>query len=99
METTQIPTDLQGASIFFAMLDSGPRQVNSFEKLEMMQHFIDQAQTEFARLNDFAVHTAANPVTASLAAQMAEAWGYLYQALVDRQFDLRRMLMAGGAQS
>ena len=95
---TQIPPELEGACIFFAMLDSGPKQVNSYEKLDMMQKFIDQAQVEHCRLLDFAVHTAANPVTASLAAQMAEAWGALQQALSDRHFDLRRILMAGGGQ-
>lgn len=98
MELTDIPTELHGASIFFAMLDSGPKQVNSYEKLDKMQAFVDQAQFEHCRLLDFAVHTAANPTTATLAAQMAEAWGALRQALSDRHWELRRVLMAGGAR-
>lgn len=97
MVTTQpaTPPAIEGVSMFYSVLDSTAEQVNSFEKLRVMQRFAVVANKEHDSLMAFARSLAGNPVTAALAAQMAEAWGDLAEAMEDRGDDLRRVLMAG----
>lgn len=92
----ELPFEMQGAGMFFALLDSTPAQVNTWDRLNQMQPFIDQALVEHNRLMTFAENTAANPRTAEMAAEMAECWHDLGVSLAAKQAELRRVLMRDG---
>lgn len=94
--TVTLPYELEGLGLFFAMLDSTPKEINDWQKLQKMQPFIDSAMLEHNRLMAFAENTAAHPQTAELAACMAECFAALAGALAGRQHEIRRVLMGAG---
>jgi hypothetical protein len=93
----KIPDDLQGPCLFLSMLDSTSAQINSFEKLAKFDQFVAAANCEFSRLTAFATSTAASSESTLLAAEMAECWEHLADALACKSNQFRRLLMAGQA--
>ena len=91
----KIPDDMQGPCLFLAMLDSTEAQVNSYEKLAKFDQFVAAANRESSRLAAFATSTAASSESTLLAAQMAECWEHLADALACKSNQFRRLLMAG----